>query len=781
MRKQRLLAIMGVAIVCAALITAAGGAFAVKSVAASTPWTGTWSVSPESGGQSFGQQTLRQIVHTSIGGTSAQVQVSNVFGSAPLVVADVHVALRSSGSTIVSGSDHTVTFGGQTSITIPAGGLAISDAVAISVPALSDVAVSMYLPQSTGASTYHAQGTATNYIASGDVSGNGTLSGAQTTNSYFFLTNLNVQNTAAQGAVVTFGASITDGYASTTDANERWPNDLAVRLGNSGRTIGVLNQGISGNRLLVDSSGSSGQSALDRFNRDVLSQPGVKWVIFSDDPINDLGSTSPPPTSAQLIAGLQQLISMAHQNGIKFLCSTLTPYQGAGYWTQQGETAREAYNAYVLGSASGCDGVVDQAAAASNPSDPTMYLPAYDSGDHLHPNDAGYQAIANAVNLNLFGSAPTSSSLAATFNNVGITADNDTAPGNFDGNDASFSETALTSAGAAPGASITSSGASFTFPNVAAGTDDNTVAEGQTISMPGSGTLAFLLSASYGPASGTGTVTYTDGSTQSYTLDAPDWWSTAAPSGGAVAVNSAYQNRPGNFTYAHTGDIFSETVALTPGKSLASLTLPSGGALTTGTPAVHIFAIATTSGAEGPYGGTAAAVPGTVQAANYDTGGQGAAYNVTSVNGTASSYRPDGVDLEACTDTGCGYDLGWTATGQWFKYTVNVATAGTYAVSFRVASPNGVTDALHLANSAGTNLSGAVNVPGTGGWQDWATVTASVTLPAGRQTLTVDQDNGGWNVYYLAFSAASGTGSALTAPPSSLTFGSTLTGPEGRR
>jgi lysophospholipase L1-like esterase len=565
MRKHRLLAILCVAIVCAALITAVGSAFTVKSMAATTPWTGTWSASPESGGQSFSQQTLRQIVHTSIGGTSAQVQVSNVFGTAPLQVADVHVALRSSGSTIVSGSDHTVTFGGQTSITIPAGGLAISDAVAMSVPALSDVAVSMYLPQSTGSSTYHQQGTATNYIASGDVSGNGTLSGAQTTNSYFFLSNLNVQNSAAQGAVVTFGASITDGYASTTDANERWPNDLAVRLANSGRTIGVLNQGISGNRLLVD---GSGQSALNRFNRDVISQPGVKWVIFSDDPINDLGSTSPPPTSAQLIAGVQQLISTAHQNGIKFLCSTLTPYQGAGYWTQQGETAREAYNAYVLGSGSGCDGVIDQAAATSNPSDPTMYLPAYDSGDHLHPNDAGYQAIANAVNLNLFG-----------------------------------------------------------------------------------------------------------------------------------------------------------------------------------------------GGAEGPYGGTAATVPGTVQAANYDTGGQGVAYNVTSVNGNGTSYRSDGVDLETTADTqdttpaGGPYDLGWTATGQWFKYTVNVATAGTYTVSLRLASPSGVTDALHIANSAGTSLSSAVAAPDTGGWQDWTTVTTSVTLPAGVQTLTIDQDNGGWNIHQLSFAS----------------------------
>jgi lysophospholipase L1-like esterase len=565
MRKHRLLAIMCAAVMCAALITTVGSAFTVKSMAASTPWTGTWSASPESGGQSFSQQTLRQIVHTSIGGTSAQVQVSNVFGTTPLEIADVQVALRSSGSTIVSGSNHTVTFGGQTSITIPAGGLAVSDAVAMSVPALSDLAVSIYLPQSTGSSTWHQQGTVTNYIASGDVSGNATLSGAQTTNSYFFLTNLNVQNAAAQGAVVTLGASITDGYASTTDANERWPNDLAVRLANAGQTIGVLNQGISGNRLLVD---GSGQSALNRFTRDVLSQPGVKWVIFSDDPINDLGSTSPPPTSAQLIAGLQQLISMAHQNGIKFLCSTLTPYQGASYWTQQGETEREAYNAYVLSAGSGCDGVIDQAAATSNPSDPTVYLPAYDSGDHLHPNDAGYQAIANAVNLNLFG-----------------------------------------------------------------------------------------------------------------------------------------------------------------------------------------------GGAEGPYGGTAAAVPGTVQAANYDTGGQGVAYNVTSVNGNGTSYRPDGVDLETTADTqdttpaGGPYDLGWTATGQWFKYTVNVATAGTYTVSLRLASPNGVTDGLHIANSSGANLTGNINAPDTAGWQTWTTVTTSVTLPAGVQTLTIDQDNGGWNIHQLSFAS----------------------------
>jgi hypothetical protein len=180
---------------------------------------------------------------------------------------------------------------------------------------------------------------------------------------------------------------------------------------------------------------------------------------------------------------------------------------------------------------------------------------------------------------------------------------------------------------------------------------------------------------------------------------------------------------------------------------------------------------------EAPYGGTPAAVPGTVQAANYDTGGQGVAYSVTSVNGTANSYRPDGVDLEACSDTGCGYDLGFTATGQWFRYTVDVAAAGTYTVSFRVASPSGVSDGFHVMDSSGDDLTGAVSVPATGGWQNWTTVTASVTLPAGQQTLTVDQDNGGYNLHYMSFTTAvvgggggGGTGSALTASPSGLAF-----------
>ena len=180
-----------------------------------------------------------------------------------------------------------------------------------------------------------------------------------------------------------------------------------------------------------------------------------------------------------------------------------------------------------------------------------------------------------------------------------------------------------------------------------------------------------------------------------------------------------------------------------------------------------------------PYGGTAAAVPGTVQAANYDTGGQGVAYNVTSANGSANSYRSDGVDLESTADTqdtsaaGGAYDMGWTTPGQWFNYTVNVATAGTYSVAFRVSSPYGITDALHIANSSGTNLTGAVAVPNTGGYETWTTVNASVTLPAGQQTLTVDQDSNGWNFHYMTFTLSSGGGGGGGGSSGDQPFGGT--------
>jgi lysophospholipase L1-like esterase len=392
------------ALVFGALIGAATTLPAVAPPAAGAPpsvaadgWTGTWSASPQNSGTTFAQKTLRQIAHTSIGGSSARIQISNVFGNTPLNVRDVHIARRTTGPSIDTGTDRAVTFGGSPSTVVAVGAKAVSDPVAFTVPAGGDVAVSMFLPAGTGPATSHQTGLQTNYIASGDVSGNATLSGAQTTGSYYFLTNVDVQNSAAQGAVVTLGASITDGVASRGDVNRRWPNDLATRLRNAGRTVGVLNQGISGNRLLAD---GAGQSAPNRFTRDVLGQPGVRWVIFSDNPINDLGSGATNAT--QLISALQGLISRAHQAGIKFLCSTLTPFNGAGGWSQNGENARGAINSFVRGANSGCDGVVDQDAATHDPSNPIRYLPAFDAGDHVHPNEQGLQAIANAVNLSLF-------------------------------------------------------------------------------------------------------------------------------------------------------------------------------------------------------------------------------------------------------------------------------------------------------------------------------------------------------------------------------------------
>jgi lysophospholipase L1-like esterase len=362
---------------------------------ATTVWTGSWAVAPEINFGSFDGQTLRQIVRTSIPGAAVRLHLSNVDGNRPVVVADLHVARRVRDSVVDPASDRTVTFGGSTEVGIPVGTAVVSDPVALPVAAGTDVAVSFFLPQDTGPATFHQNGGRTNYIADGDVPARQSLPTAQTTTSYYLLTNLDVDDAAAQGAVVALGASITDGLASTVDTDRRWTDDLARRLLLHGRRVGVLNEGIGANRLLTD---GFGQSALNRFTQDVLAQPGVRWVIFADDPIIDLKS-DPPATADQLIAGLRQLIDRAHRSGVRFLCSTLTPF--AGDQTQQ--DGRAAYNAFVRDPDSGCDDVVDQDLATHDPADPTAYLPAFDSGDHLHPNDAGMRAIADAVHLDDFG------------------------------------------------------------------------------------------------------------------------------------------------------------------------------------------------------------------------------------------------------------------------------------------------------------------------------------------------------------------------------------------
>jgi lysophospholipase L1-like esterase len=403
MRKPRWMRGAGMLLLAAVVLPAAAQT--------QTPvWNSTWGRAPQIWDQiSYNNQTLRQIAHTSVGGSVARVQISNGFGTAPLSVQDVHIAARSSGASITAGTDKTVTFNGQTAVTIPPGTLMVSDPIAFTVTPFTDVAISMYLPTDTGQATEQQVSGQTNYVVSGDHSGDATLAGATTIGNYAFLANLDVQNPAVTGTVVAIGASITASITSTSDANRRWTDVLASRLAAAGMQLGVVNEGISGNSSLLP---GTGLAAPARFDSDVLAQPGVTAVIYSDFAINDLGN-SPLPSSNDLIGPLKQLIARAHQKNVKFICSTLTPYNGASSWTQQGETVREAYNSFVRNSTSGCDGVLDQDTATHNPADPTRYLTAYDSGDHLHPNDAGYQAIGNAANLTLFAPSTTAARRSA--------------------------------------------------------------------------------------------------------------------------------------------------------------------------------------------------------------------------------------------------------------------------------------------------------------------------------------------------------------------------------
>ncbi|UPG85215.1 GDSL-type esterase/lipase family protein [Luteibacter aegosomatis] len=375
---------------------ATGGAHASSTLA---PWVGTWGVAAKDiGTRDFGGLTLRHIVHTSIGGTSARIRVSNRYGDRPVTLSDVHIAQSAGGSSSRRDTDHAVTFDNQATITLAPGQEATSDGIDMTVPALSDLTVSFYVPQPTpGRITGHDFSGQTLYLANGDVAGQGDIPAFADQNDVF-LSNVDVQGPNPQGAVVTLGASITNGDGSSFNANRRWPNDLAARLAAAGKNVGVIDEGISGNRLLAD---GSGVSAPNRFDHDALDQSGARWVIFSDDPINDLGAT-PLPTADALIAAEASLIDRAHARGFKFLCSTLTPYEGWSTWSTAGENVRAAVNAFIRGADSGCDGVVDQDLAVHDPQHPTRYLPAYDSGDHLHPNDAGHQAIAEAVNLGFF-------------------------------------------------------------------------------------------------------------------------------------------------------------------------------------------------------------------------------------------------------------------------------------------------------------------------------------------------------------------------------------------
>jgi lysophospholipase L1-like esterase len=389
---------------------AAGTVCAAQS-ATKIAWVGTWAASPmEAQGNNmkpFASTTLRQIVHISNGGEQVRIRLTNAYGTDSLAIADVHVAVSAGASSIKPETDHIVTFGGATGVRLAPGAEMYSDAVPISVAPLSDLAISIYIPnQVMRAETYHQLGLQTNYLVGDDQSNAATLSDTTELNSWYFLDGVDVPAVEGSRAIVTLGDSITDGALSTPDSNHRWPDLLAARLkqGHGLENVAVLNQGISGNRVLNQ---GAGPSAVARVDRDVLAQNGVKYLIVLDS-INDIGrlasKTIAPEdeiSAADLEYGLQQLADAAHQHGIKIYGATLTPYGGAGYSSEKGEEAREAVNDWMRTSGV-FDGVVDFDKITQDPANPTKFNPAYDSGDHLHPNDAGYKAMADGIDLKLF-------------------------------------------------------------------------------------------------------------------------------------------------------------------------------------------------------------------------------------------------------------------------------------------------------------------------------------------------------------------------------------------
>jgi lysophospholipase L1-like esterase len=354
----------------------------------------------------FDNQTLREIVHASVGGSRIRLVLSNAFGTSPVTIGAAHVALRDRESAIIPASDRALTFSGRPTMTIPAGALLLTDAVALAVPAASDIAIDLYLPGNTNAPspvTMHNGALQTSYVTeTGNHVGEPTAPVIATMQSWFGLARIEVLAPGPVETVVAFGDSITDGSRSTPDTNSRWPDALARRLSARNVALSVANSGIGGNRVLSEGAFQAGINALARFDRDALDIPGARHVIVLEG-INDIGNArqNPTPTAEDLIAAHKQLITRAHARGIRIYGGTLTPFEGAAYFTQVGEAKRQALNEWIRTSGA-YDGVIDFDAATRDPARPTQFLAQYDSGDHLHPNDAGYKAMGDSIDLSLF-------------------------------------------------------------------------------------------------------------------------------------------------------------------------------------------------------------------------------------------------------------------------------------------------------------------------------------------------------------------------------------------
>jgi lysophospholipase L1-like esterase len=374
-------------------------------------WVGTWAASPMgvTDGWSmhvFSNSTVRQVVHISAGGPQLRVRFTNEFSPDPLTLNNAHVAASAAGGAVKDGTDHPLTFGGASSVRIPPGAAIYSDPVAMAVAPLSDLAISFYVPaQTMRAETYHAFSDQEGWITQGDVAGAATLPSPVKLGSWYFISGVDVPATEGSRAIVALGDSITDGALSTQNANRRWPNVLAARLSQEHVTerVSVLNEGIGGNRVLNE---GFGPAAISRLDRDVLAQNGAKYLVIMEG-INDIGrlqrmaGPEDQITEQDMELGLKQMADAAHLHGLKVYGATLTPYGGAGYFSDKGEQIREAINQWIRTSGT-FDGVIDFDQITRDPQNPNRFNALYDSGDHLHPNDAGYKAMGEGIDLKLF-------------------------------------------------------------------------------------------------------------------------------------------------------------------------------------------------------------------------------------------------------------------------------------------------------------------------------------------------------------------------------------------
>ncbi len=377
-------------------------------------WVATWCASPcrilpaDAGSVSFEGRTLRQVIHTSVGGSSVRVRISNVDSRARLRVGDAHIALQSEDMAIVPETDRKLTFSGEDSIEIPAGTSVLSDPVELGVPPLSNLTISVYLPGKVGLPTAHVAAMQSSFISKpGDFTDSVKMPATRSIRSWYFITAVEVANDETEGVIVAFGDSITDGDGSSVDANNRWPNFLARRLQKTpdAPKLAVVNAGISGNRVLKPLPGV-GISALARFDRDALDVRGVTHIIVLEG-INDIGiphfvefAKNQVVSAEEIIEGHRQLIDRAHARGLTIIGATLLPYEGAIYYTEEGEVKRQAVNQWIR-SGGEYDAVIDFDAAVRNPERPGRIRPEF-TRDFLHPNDAGYEAMAESIDLSIF-------------------------------------------------------------------------------------------------------------------------------------------------------------------------------------------------------------------------------------------------------------------------------------------------------------------------------------------------------------------------------------------